>query len=68
MNGMEIMLKSFGIDPEKIKAEITMIAGAVKDMDERISRIEEKLDKILGITKQENENVDITESITGKPN
>jgi len=57
MTGMEMMLKQFGIDPEKIKAEF---AGVLKQTTDNVMvevnaikaaqvRIEEKLDKVLSL-------------------
>lgn len=47
MNGMEMMLKTFGIDPEAIKAQATGAIEVVKQVDERMSRIELKLDMVI---------------------
>jgi len=54
-NGMELMLKSFGIDPEKIKADFKQlfetttanVMGEVNALKEAQTRIETKLDKVL---------------------
>lgn len=55
MNGIEIMLKSMGIDPEKIKAELKQtfeatVSGVndrVNTLQETMNRVESKLDTIL---------------------
>jgi hypothetical protein len=43
-NGMEMMLKSFGVDPAKIKAEFetmrTGVTTTLKNIDERLALIE----------------------------
>lgn len=50
MNGMEIMLKSFGLDPEKIKSELVdakdKIAGAIENLDSRLKTIDDRLTRI----------------------
>ena len=40
MTGMEMMLKSFGINPEEIKAGIIGLVATVKEVDARLERIE----------------------------
>lgn len=56
-SGMEMMLSSLGIDPEKIKAELTGVLKTTTDaVMERVNsieatqqRIEAKLDRLLGL-------------------
>jgi hypothetical protein len=47
MNGVEIMLKSFGLDPEKIKEQIGQLTGAVGEVDKRLSNIEQNQKLII---------------------
>jgi hypothetical protein len=57
MSGVEMMMKSFGIDPEKIKAELGGILKTTTDnvmrevtaIKESQLRIETKVDLILGV-------------------
>lgn len=44
--GIEKMLKSFGIDPEKIKEGVSQIAEAVQKIDQRMKAIEERNERI----------------------
>ena len=45
--GLEMMLKSFGIDPELIKRQAGEVAASVKAFDNRLSNVERKLDLLL---------------------
>ena len=55
MNGVEMMLKSIGVDPQKIKAELTeMVDATVKTIKaeqdvikETLTRVEGKIDLLL---------------------
>lgn len=51
MNGMEMMLKSVGFDPEKIKKQLTdaqaMIEERVQGVSSRLSEIENQNDFII---------------------
>lgn len=50
VNGLQMMLKSMGIDPEKIMAEFgtgfNAVTKTVNEMAERLERIERKLDAL----------------------
>jgi hypothetical protein len=60
MNGMEMMMKSFGIDPEKIKADFKTLFETtteavkleVQELKATQARIEAKLDKVLEVRGQ----------------
>ena len=56
--GMEIMLKSFGLDPEKIKAEFGSLGAAVREVEATMKRIEAKLDLVLAERKQSDSIID----------
>ena len=54
LGGMEMMLKSMGLDPQEMKASIenfkqlaTTVAATQKRVDETLTRIESKLDELL---------------------
>jgi len=47
MNGMEMLLKSFGLKPDEIKKQISEYGQLVIDLHSRMVRIEEKQDRIL---------------------
>ena len=50
MNGMQMMLKSMGVEPEKIQAQLTQAKDAIEakvtSVDEKLSLILEKLTRI----------------------
>ena len=46
MMGMELMLKSMGLDPAAITQTIEMVATTAKAMKEQMDRIEKKLDAL----------------------
>jgi cytochrome c-type biogenesis protein CcmH/NrfG len=41
MNGMEMMLKAFGLDPEQIKAEML---GSIKAFQDALAALQKRLD------------------------
>lgn len=45
-NGMEIMLKSMGIDLSKVEAIIKEIVDGIRANNERMARMEERLERI----------------------
>lgn len=55
--GIEMMMKSFGIDPEKIKADLKLtfdttveaVKTEQKEIKDTLARVELKLDKVLEI-------------------
>ena len=47
MLGMEMMLKSLGLDPEEIQTGIKEFGQVIVDMKIQLDRIEHKLDGIL---------------------
>lgn len=53
MTGIEMMLKSFGFDPEDMKNKVnafqTDLANCLKAFDEKLNRIEAKTDEVLGL-------------------
>ncbi len=46
-SGMASMLKMFGIDPAQITGSVATVGKAVKEIAERLERIERKLDQVL---------------------
>jgi uncharacterized protein YukE len=46
--GMAGMLKMIGLDPEQISKAITEVSGAVREIAERLERIERKIDELRG--------------------
>jgi outer membrane protein TolC len=52
MTAMEMMMKSFGIDPEQIKqqalGQLTQVKSALDTLNTRLARIENKLDQLIG--------------------
>ena len=46
-SGMELMLKGFGLDPEKIKKDVANFGQIIADIHTRLIRIEEKQSEIL---------------------
>lgn len=63
-SGMEMLLKSFGLDPQKLVADfggqLKLLNDTVKDVQARLERIEKKLDSIS----VEVSNDELSESIT----
>jgi len=63
MAGMDLLMKSMGIDPVEMKKAVTDFGSVVIDIQERLVRIEAKLDKVLGenepklLTLERNEHV-----------
>ena len=49
MFGMEMILKNLGLDPEKIQETITVMLNGVKDMNERLARVEQNQQALLDI-------------------
>lgn len=47
MLGMEMMLKSLGLDPEEIRKGITEFGQVIVDMKSQLDRIESKLNALL---------------------
>lgn len=47
MLGMEMMLKSLGLDPEEIRKGITEFGQVIVDMKSQLDRIESKLNAVL---------------------
>ncbi len=46
-SGMASMLKMFGVDPKQITGSVETVGKAVKEIAERLERIETKLDLLL---------------------
>lgn len=49
MRGMEMLLKSFGIDPDEIKKTAGQMGNLAIDFKTQLDRIERKVDLILSI-------------------
>jgi hypothetical protein len=47
MLGMEMMLKSMGLDPAQIKSGVEEFGQVIIDMKAQMNRIEHKLDAVL---------------------
>lgn len=47
-SGMEMMLKSFGFDPEKMRQDIAKYAQIIVEMDNRQSRLEHMISEQTG--------------------
>jgi hypothetical protein len=67
MSGMEMMLKSFGFDPQKIRVEAEQLLLAVQQVAATMQRIESKLDKVLAL-QNDAEQKRLTDGTTTKPN
>ena len=52
-NGIQMMLKSLGLNPDEITTKITQFGELVVDLHARQVRCEEKLDRILAILENE---------------
>lgn len=51
MLGMELMLKSLGIDANAIHEQVKQFAQLVHEFNERLTRIEEKIDALSSTPK-----------------
>ena len=47
MMGLQMMLKSMGLDPDEIIKSVNQFGEVFKAMQEQMNRIENKLDKVL---------------------
>ncbi len=56
MGGIEMMLKSMGIDPDEIRKSVSEFGQVVLALKEQMDRVEKKLDFIIGdVSASENE-------------
>lgn len=60
MSGMDMLMKSFGIDPNLIKEQGQLLGNGLRNFDARLTRVEEllsqinkKLDSLVELTEPE---------------
>lgn len=67
MLGMQLMLKSMGLDPEEIIGSVNKFGETFLAMQEQLNRIERKLDRVLTQNLLvEPDNTTETETLNGK--
>lgn len=49
LSGPEMLLKAMGIDAKQIEAVVTEIVKGIRDNNERMKRMEEKLERIYAV-------------------
>jgi hypothetical protein len=63
MNGLEMMMKSFGLDPASITKTAADMAATINRIEAQQIRIEEKLDAIIRALPQDMEDAPTPERI-----
>lgn len=66
--GMQMLLSSFGLDPEKIKTDVAKFGQIIVDMDKRQARLEAMIENLIaGTNRLANELATLNTQLSGEP-